>query len=587
MNNLEEIKGMCEKIGISEGRTSEEYLFTIQATDLFYFEGNIGKIDIKNGFTDGPYDGGIDFVFCDGDTMYLIQGKSSASLSANDIKNVFRKMIETVNNFSEKRYDSYSRELKSAYLNAYDALVNENIELVLFTNTVLTEETKRQIDDFKDNDEVKGFVISVYDQFDIELKEAREYDLIKNGRILIYLDKEQKNKNFLAYGTSGNEGLIVNVKASSIKDLYNQYGERGLFSYNLREHITQKNVDDAIDLTIKKEKDNFWFYNNGITIGCSDFAIDGYKIVLSNFSIINGAQTTTKIGRSKLINEAYDFPVVCKIVKAGNSSGVDSTFIRNISEASNSQKPIKQRDLKSNAKEQQLLQSKCANNTPRSLAVEIKRGLKPKNYKKVDKWQRVTNEYIGQLILACILQRPGSARNSKNTIFTSPNLYAQVFKRKHDFDTLYDLVRIANVYDEFVSSEIANENDLDRIAIAKNGKFVILAICTYFYKRELGILTDHTSDQLHKDNISGLLITDYVGDDLDNRLYKLYKFIIRELSRLYEVKRSSMKITSYSNFFKSEVYYDEIILKHFDELDEYDKEKMLDYLKVFTAKKRY
>jgi hypothetical protein len=69
----------------------------------------------------------------------------------------------------------------------------------------------------------------------------------------------------------------------------------------LREHIVQKSVDDAIDDTIKKERENFWYYNNGITIGCNDYRIDGYKLKLYDFSIINGAQTTTKIGKSNLV----------------------------------------------------------------------------------------------------------------------------------------------------------------------------------------------------------------------------------------------------------------------------------------------
>ncbi len=581
-NKLKMIREMCKNLGMLDGKTSDEYLFTLRAVDIFYFNGNIGKIDIKAGFVDGPNDGGIDFIYCDTNTMYLIQGKSGTGLSIDDIKNAFRKMHETINNFADKKYDQYSNQLKSSYLNAYDDLNDDkNIELILFTNTILTEDTKKKIMDFSESEEINNFSISMYDQNDIDTKEVEGNELIKEDYILINIDRE-RNNNFLGYGDSG---LIVNVKASSIQRLYIKYGLNGLFSYNLREHIVQKNVDDAIDNTINKEKDKFWFYNNGITIGCSDFRVDGYKIKLYDFSIINGAQTTTKIGKSKSINEANDFFVVCKIVKAESSSGVNSEFIAKISEASNSQKPIKQRDLKSNAIEQKKLQRGCENNGKLCLAVEIKRGVKPENYKKVDKWQRVTNEYIGQLIYACILQRPGPARNAKNAMFSSKNIYKQIFLRKHDYDTLYDLVRLGKIYDDYVSEEIVNERDLDKIAIAKNGKFTILGVIIYLYKREIGILTDYTSDQLHKDNIKGLLITDYIGDDLDERVKELFKFVIRFLGRLYETKKESMKITSYSNFFKAENIYD-IILKQFDELDEWDKEKLLHYMEVFTEKKQ-
>lgn len=570
-------------MNIAHGKLADEFIFTISVVDMFYYKRNIGEIDIKSGFVDGPNDGGIDFIFSDTETLYLIQGKSTDFLSIEDIKNAFRKMEETICNFEDKKYDQYSKALKSAFLNAWDDLNDDkNIELVLFTNTVINEEMQKQISDFAKSDKFNNYKINVYGKEEIEEKDALLYsdsDLIDEGFIEIVLNEENKS-NILSYNE---DGIIVNAKASSLKNLYNKYGKTGLFSYNLREHISQKNVDDAIDNTIRTDKDQFWFFNNGITIGCEDFVRDGNRIKIYGFSIINGAQTTTKIGESKLINGDYDFALVCKIVRTKNSFEKDENFISKISEASNSQKPIKQRDLKSNAIEQKRLQNGCANNGKYSLAVEIKRGVKPKNLKKVEKWQRVTNEYIGQLIYACIFQRPGPARNSKNTMFSSSKLYKQLFLRKHDYNTLYDLVRLGNTYDEFVIEQSKKSDNLDYIAIIKNGKLTVLAVALYLLKKEKGIIIDYTGEQLHKDNLSGLLITDYPKDDLDEKLYQLFQFIVRQLQRIYEMKKEAMKITSYSNYFKSEQIYD-IILKEFDELDDYDKGKLSEFMTVFTEK---
>ena len=88
------------------------------------------------------------------------------------------------------------------------------------------------------------------------------------------------------------------------------------------------------------------------------------------------------------------------------------------------------------------------------------------------------------------------------------------------------------------------------------------------------------SEQVHKDNIHGLLITDYAGDDLDKNLKELFGFIIKNLNMIYNSEKNILKVTSYSNFFKSDANY-EIILKYFDELDEYDKEKVCKYMIVF------
>ena len=585
MGDLKKIRHMCNNIGVSGGKQSNEFLFTLDCVDLFYYNKNIGEIDIKTGFVDGNNDGGIDYIYADNDTMYLIQGKSTSMLSNDDIKNIFSKMIDTIENFNNKNYDKYSKILKQAYLNAYDDLNDEkNIELVLFTNAEIAKDRKNELNSYMmNNDRYANYTISIYDGTDIDDKETilfQDSDLIKEDKIDLYFNKKGKN-NRLDYGENG---TIVNVKASSVKRLFEKYGSSGLFSYNLREHINQASVDAKIEDTIKNEKDKFWFYNNGITIGCNDFLPDGNNIKLYDFSIINGAQTTTKIGESKYVTGKNDFALVCKIVRAKNNLKQDSNFISKISEASNSQKPIKQRDLKSNSIEQKRLQKGCAQNEKRCLAVEIKRGVKPKNYKKVEKWQRVTNEYIGQLIYACIYQHPGNARNSKNTMFQSKKLYKSLFGRKHDYDTLYDLVRLADIYTEYSNNLIRKIDDLDKIGIVKNGKLTVLAIVCFLIKKERGIINDSSSPELTQDNLNRLLITDYPYDDLEKRVGYLFDFIIRQLQFIYDRKKESMKITSYSNFFKNESIY-EMVLYNFDNLDDYDEEKLADLMNVFTIKK--
>lgn len=582
----EKILSLCQDLNLAEGKQTEEYLFTLEMVDLFYYKGNIGKIDIKTGFTDGTGDGGIDFIYTDDEVMYLIQGKSSENLTIEDISNVFYKIKNTVENFENESYAQYSKKLKSIYKNAYDGLDNDkNIEFVLFTNTKLNESILKKIDELKNKKEFSSFDITIYDKEDINRHEVISYsdrDLVEEDAIKIFLNNGNKN-DMLAYGENG---IIVNVKATSIKSLYEKHSENGLFSYNLREHVADKSVDEGIEQTIKNDKDNFWFYNNGITIGCEDFRKDGDKIKLYNFSIINGAQTTTKLGKSKLIDGKHDFSLVCKIVKSDLVSEETKNFISKISEASNSQKPIKLRDLKSNDLQQLKLERGAASNKY-PLAIEIKRGVKAKNYNKVrEKWQRVTNEYIGQLILSCILQKPGLARNSKNTIFSSKKLYTQVFVRDHDFDTLYDLVRLGNIYTEYSNREIKEMNDLDTIGIMRNGKLTILAIVCYLIKKQKGEVIDYTSEEVYKDNLTGLLFTDYPKDDLILKLEDLFSFIIEKLQKIYEIKKGSEKITSYSNFFKNEKMY-EIIIREFDDnyLKNIEKKMLRELLYVFTEKK--
>lgn len=585
---MSNIRNMCESLGISKGKTSDEFLFTLEAVNIFFYKENIGQIDIKTGFTDGVNDGGIDFIYPTSEKLCLIQGKSSENLSLEDVKDVFYKMQETVSKFNEKNYDDFSNILKQSYLNAYDLLNDDkNIELVLFTNTMLSEQMRDELRSFSEIEPFNEYTLNFYDKNDIDLRRAVLYqdsDFIQEDSIKIIKNSNNTN-NFLSYGDNG---IIVNVSANSIKELYNKYnpknGSHKLFSYNLREHIYQKNVDSGIDTTIAKEPQNFWYYNNGITIGCSDYCVDGNKIKLYDFSIINGAQTTTKIGEAKAkINSEHDFSIVCKIIRSPKGLSQEENFISRISEASNSQKPIKPRDLKANSPEQKLLQAQCAQNGAYSLAIEIKRGVKPKNYKKVQEpWQKTTNEYIGQLVWACIFQRPSSARNNKNTIFSSDSMYKQIFLRKFDCNTLFDLVKIGDIFDNYSNNVASTTEDLDTIAILKNGKFAILAIFVYLLKKQRGIVEDHSSKNLHKDNISGFIISHYSGDDLEECTQRLFSFIIKTLSATYKTNKEALKVTSCSNFFKRDELYDEYILRDFDNLDEWDKEKISEYMKIFT-----
>lgn len=583
----DKIVSILTSLHFPEGKKTEEYTFTLEAVDMFFYKRNIGAADIKLGFVDGSKDGGLDYIYSDEETLYLIQGKSSASLSIEDVDNALNKMAKTFTKFKDRKFDELNEAVKTALANAYDDLTDDkNVELVLFTNTEFDKAARKKIEDIANQELLSKFTVSVYDKNDIDLQKAIEEessDLVGEGELLLELGDDNK-ANRLAFGDG--KGIIVNVRASSLKTLYQKYNKHGLFSYNLREHIVQKNVDDAIDDTIKRERENFWYYNNGITIGCNDYSIDGYKLRLYGFSIINGAQTTTKIGKSNLVNEKHDFALTCKIVRADKSFSGEEDFISKISEASNSQKPIKSRDLKSNLPEQRIMQNQAANNGKHSLAIEIKRGVRPSNYKSVEKWQRVQNDYVGQLIYSCIFQHPGTARNSKNTMFSSKAVYPTIFLRKHDYDTLFDLVRIGDAYDRYVKklAETAEGEDaMERFSMAKNAKLSVIAVLCYLLKKKRGVVKDRNSDGLHADNLKGFLVSDYPGDDLDKFLEYCFGFVVRQLVIIYKQNEASLKLTSYSNFLKSDQYYDDIILQFFDNLDEYDLDKIGQFMKVFSA----
>jgi len=560
--NLDVYKKLGKDAGLPSGKLTNEYMFTLFAIDLFLFEKNIGVSDIQNGFVDGANDGGIDFIYSDDDSIFFIQGKSSKSLSTEDVINAFNKIIRSLAKLKKQSYASFSKPFVSSYLNILDSITDSaslcdvNIEIVLCSGSAISLAQRELVFSQLRDEEYSNYNFAIYDIDDIDVKFRdlqQERDSVKEDTLLL-----TNSGSILEYNEGS--GFIANIKASSLKRLFQKHERRGLFSYNLREHITNKNVDDGINDTINKDKENFWFYNNGITIACSECVPDGNRIRLYNLSIINGAQTTTKIGQAHSLSVEKDFDLVCKIVVAKKGSLPDNVdFISRISQASNSQKPIIPRDLKANAKEQRNMQYNAERNKL-PLAIEIKRGLRASNYSRVEKWQRIKNDEIGQIILGCILQRPGKARTGKREIFDSSPLYKQVFYRTMDYDTLYDLVKLSYYYEQFKIKFTKTADNVDLISVCKNGRFCLLAIVIYFLKKERGLIFDSTDDCLTKDNLSGTLIETYRKDDFEEKLDDFFTWLVTVLDEIYITNKNELQLTSHSNFFKTDKIYRQTIL---------------------------
>ena len=108
-----------------------------------------------------------------------------------------------------------------------------------------------------------------------------------------------------AYEQTGPYGraLVATATASSLRSLYDTHGDR-LFAENIRLFLGSRkgSVNAEIRETLDDPADrvNFFAYNNGITVVAADFVHDSARaaVELSQFSIVNGCQTTVLIGNS-------------------------------------------------------------------------------------------------------------------------------------------------------------------------------------------------------------------------------------------------------------------------------------------------
>ena len=515
--------------------------------------------------TDGTNDGGIDFLAFDEEESKLVvcQSKYTGTLTFEQIINELGKMYSTVQNFKQAHTGSYNERLKKALQNALDRLPDEgadNIEYNIFTTAPLDiNGAIRKINNTQHD--FSSDAISIY-SIDLIEKEIQKsiVDLPTVKREKIKIDKAN---NYLEYESDDLSGIQCNVLSTSIIHLYNKYAGEGLFDLNIRKYIRNALVDNGIKRTLESDRENFWFLNNGIIIACIDYDVDGDTIKLQDFSIVNGGQTTTLIGSYKGTN-TKEFYIPCKIVATKDDEKA-AYFYTKIAEATNSQKPIYPRDLKSNAPEMLQLQAWLKQE---SIFLEIKRGGKVRGTFKYS----IKNDELGQLLLSFVHQQPGTSRSGKKKLFDSPAIYDKVFKVNYERDRLKkvfvkDLIELNSRYSDIEKKyKVSGLNEI-QTEILKNGKQTIFALMGVCYR-----LANH--DIAENDIISnpkvvsmvpfnyGEILSNYRGDDIEIKLEHLVKTLVFILADAYKYAYDTHQATSVSNFMKTDLrYYNDIVSK--------------------------
>ena len=573
----------------------DEHLFSLVCYKYFYNNGELSHADFVNIFVDGKDDGGLDLVNVIDDnndqlSLLLIQSKDVETLANyNDIIDALRKMHTTLIDFQNGKTSGYSKRLKQKFKDKLADIENQAaiLNMVIFHNAEISDERIKTINDKIQAEPLfEPYQISIFDRKDIE----EQIKSVQNPKRFVDQAKIKISKKD-GHIKFGENGLLVNVYASSIRDLYDRYRDKGLFEQNFRYFVKNKRIDDNIKVSLSKKRDKFWFLNNGMIIGCYDFEYDNDNIKAYKFSIINGCQTATLIGEYKGPNESSDFVIPCKFVKPEKDSTNEKfeKFISEIAESSNSQKPISDRDLKSNKSEQRKLQIDLKDCDEPKIYLEIKRGESKK--RNIEPWQYIVNDAYGQLVLSVIYQQPGTARSGKKKIFADEQIYQKIFKRKTDKSTIVDILKLNNYYNEFLEKKIREEafTDTNQENVASNGRLVTLSVIGFLikYKRGLIILKlisneDLWEKEIQEDNLSGSLFINNLTDNFEETLQSLFLEIVQELADVYS--RGEENYKTVSNFFKVDRNYSKDILRHIKNkfIDIPSRKKVLDeYLKIF------
>ena len=194
-----------------------------------------------------------------------------------------------------------------------------------------------------------------------------------------------------------------------------------IFNDNVRVYLTSKNRinEKIIKTALSDENTEFWYLNNGITITCDSFSYQpgtrGPVVELINVQIVNGGQTSNALFEA-YIQKPESVKNVLVLVRIYETK--ERRISNAIAESTNSQTPIKTRDLRSNDEIQKKLEQGFIEN---GLFYERK----ARQFSEQPKEQRVDALVAAQAYLAYTLELPEVAKKDRGRIFG--DLYDSIF----------------------------------------------------------------------------------------------------------------------------------------------------------------
>ena len=218
--------------------------------------------------------------------------------------------------------------------------------------------------------------------------------------------------------------MIGRMSVSELARLAESFGDR-LLERNIRRYLglAGNRVNEAVATTLRDpaQRSNFYFYNNGITITCSQFRHNAlqqgnWQVQVAGLQIVNGGQTSKTVQQvaRDLGPDIASAHVLVRIYELPQS---DDDLVGAITFATNSQNPVDLRDLKANDGRQKILAESIKG---LGYTYRLKREDQPVPP------SEFTSAVIAEAVLAIWRHRPHQARFAANEHFGT--LYDIIFK---------------------------------------------------------------------------------------------------------------------------------------------------------------
>lgn len=282
---------------------------------------------------DGSEDNGCDFIYIDEDaeTVYVLQGYVSDRADRSASKKKWDAVTAAIANLKDP--ESFRHGGRADIADKFEGIDVESFSIVLGVVTLAAKSD--QIDracDTANRTKAYGENVSFFYEHQDGLFD--KYLIAKATERSVPLDTIEFVGQVAEVKGEFGQALVGTVPASELVRLHGKH-QNTLFEGNVRLFIGERKggINEKIIETAKERPGIFWALNNGITIVAERFeGITEQKFQLTQFSIVNGCQTTVSLSKVGLNSKAL---VLVRIV------GAKKTLVTEIVRYNNTQNPVK------------------------------------------------------------------------------------------------------------------------------------------------------------------------------------------------------------------------------------------------------
>ncbi|WP_411822424.1 AIPR family protein [Leptospira sp. 'Mane'] len=552
---------------------------------------NYGSLDfdtfIKSHIVDKANDLGNDFIFVDREIneIHLFQFKYSKNnlISLEEIRKnkVFIEWLFGLNN----HILSPNLDLKQIIEEEINEVITDENKkegnyhiLFYYINSYYSPKDKANIAGLFSNFRDLGinFSVKCYDYTDIE-NLYDDVEIPRNEIQLEIVEGEFFLKDY-SYFEETNDltkltTIVTSIKASSLKSIFDEIKEL-LFSLNVRYY---KGEND-INLKIKNEfsrgtKSNFWILNNGINAICQNFEINNSNLIIKNFQIVNGGQTTKTLAR--LVNAIPDsVHILMRLTKIPDISKT-SKIAKKIAITSNSQNAITPRDLHSGDRIQEVIFNKLSNvgifydkkDGEWSVVADKSKYKDPNGIR--NSYKKISNIDLAKSYMSFFLQIPISTKGRDKLVF-SDLYYNEIFGRKQNEEEQFRKLMFSYRLSERILLIIKKKEKLYEILQNNHFAEVIVSLSSLYYFKE-NLLEIKTLEDI-RTRLLSIEAINFIDQDRQYQLKDDLKFedfivlIIKGLQEFLKILKKAKEMNGShwihkdtSNWLKKDGTYKEIV----------------------------